>query len=258
MSNKQEIAKQAREAAIAVNADKIVVSLDQLSVKCAEWENGIYKTATEGLHALLAECLDIYNRQFLKAGDDVKVAFRKELAKRLAAEGIRVVKTTLTMHLLVRYIFKSDRRRAHVYAYVLRAAVQDGIDGLGLSDYIRAAGGVEEIRRKQVLSDEALKKREEVATAVNDVAAEIERNSAQPLGTITAPVGEDYKEFCVVLGKPQGDGTIALVSVLADVSEVMVRQFNEKLAKVRLAQGEAKAQAASEATGMQAPLPKAA
>jgi hypothetical protein len=131
--------------------------------------------------------------------------------------------------------------------------VADKISAVQLPDYIRAAGGVEEIRRKQVLSETALKKREEVAAAVGGVMAEIDRNAAQPLGVIDAPTGEDLGKFCVVLGMPQGDGTIALVSVLSDVSDAMLRQFNEKVAKVRIAQNAAKAQVAKEVGSMQEP-----
>jgi hypothetical protein len=69
----------------AVNAVKndIVVKLDGLGAKCAEWENGVFKTANEALYGLLAECKHIYDTQFIDASDEVKVALRKELIKRL-------------------------------------------------------------------------------------------------------------------------------------------------------------------------------
>lgn len=239
--------------AIDHTTNNLVAKLDGLSAKCDAWEHGIYQTATDALYELLAECLDIYQQDFIKATDDVKAALRLELVNRLQSAGIRVFKTTLTMHLLVRYVFKSDRRRAHVYGYVLRAAVADGIAGWMLPDYIRSAGGVEEIRRKQVVKEETLKAREQLAAAVAWVIAEIEQNSVSPLGVIDAPTGEDFKDFCVVLGKPRGDGTIALVSVLSDVSESMLKQFTEKVAKVRVSQVALKAQVNKEAGSMLEP-----
>jgi len=252
MTKKMTVAA-AQKRAFNAAMNNIVFKLDGLSSKCAEWEGGVFKTANEALYGLLAECKDIYDVQFLNASDEVKVALRKELIKRLIAAGLRVVKSTTTLQLLVRYTFKSDRRRAHVYAYVLRAAVSDNIAGDQLADYIRAAGGIEEIRGKQVLSEQALKKRAEVAAAVGGVMAEIERNAARPLGVIAAPVGEDLGKFCVVLGMPNGDGTISLVSVLSDVSDAMLRQFNEKVAKVRIAQNAEKTQVRKEVGVMQEP-----
>ena len=157
-------AKQAaKQAAIAKQAlvftNSLVSELDQLAEACAAWEAGAFATANEGLYSLLASCLAIYKTRFINGGKEDQKALRTELVGRLGAAGIRAKKSTMTMTLLIRFIFKADSRRAHAYSYVMRAALEAGIEAAQLPDFIRAAGGVEEIRREAVISADAAKRR---------------------------------------------------------------------------------------------------
>ena len=211
--------------------DSLVSELDQLADACAAWEAGAFATANEGLYSLLASCLSIYSNRFLKGSDDDRKALRTELVNRLRANGIGAKKSTMTMTLLIRFIFKADSRRAHAYSYVMRAALEAGVAAAQLPDFIRAAGGVEEIRRKAVVSEEAAKRREAVAAARQNVELAIELATVNPLAVIDAPKGVELGNYCLVVGLPQPDKTIALVTVLGAAPDHMVDRIKTILAK---------------------------
>jgi hypothetical protein len=137
----------------------------------------------------------------------------------------------MTMTLLIRFIFKADSRRAHAYSYVMRAALEAGIDAKQLPEFIRGAGGVEEIRRKAVVSEEAAKRREAVAAARQKVELSIELATVNPLAVINAPKGVELGNYCLVVGLPQPDKTIALVTVLGAAPDHMVDRIKTILAK---------------------------
>lgn len=104
-------------------AQTIVKQLNDLVVKREKWESTDYKKANEGLYALLSSCLQMFNSKFVTAGDSDRKTLRYELATLLKADGIKVQTNTPTLTMFVRYVFGSDRKRAHGYSYVLKAAI---------------------------------------------------------------------------------------------------------------------------------------
>jgi nuclear transport factor 2 (NTF2) superfamily protein len=71
-----------------------------------------------------------------------------------------VQKNSTTLTMFIRYVFGSDRKRAHGYAYVLKAAISHGIRADGLEKFIFDEGGIEEIKRKMVASEKAIANKE--------------------------------------------------------------------------------------------------
>ena len=67
-------------------ANTIVQQLDVLSVRRKEWEATDYKKANDGLYALLAECLDVFNERFVKGSEDDQIALRRSLMQRLQSD----------------------------------------------------------------------------------------------------------------------------------------------------------------------------
>ena len=163
-------------------SDWTVQKLDALSAKRDAWEQGIFKKANEELYSLLADALDLYyHSEAIIQSVEVKAhgksytsKLRVELSKRLKELGVKVQNNSTTLTMLVRYVFKSDRKRAHGYSQVLGAAIQDNVQPGNLAIYITNAGGVEQIKRRMVLSEEALAKREQVANATNSVKASVQ------------------------------------------------------------------------------------
>ncbi len=219
-------------------ADSTVTLLDALSVKRDAWENGAFKAANEALYGLLADTLDIFNDKFLKGSADDQRTLRKQLVGRLKEMRIKTQNNSTTLNMLVRFVFKSDRKRAHRYAYVLTAAVKDGIDAAGFPAYVRNAGGVEEVVRKMVVKEETQKKREAVKAAEVVVKSEVEHNTLNPLAVVNMAI---EGEFAVLIAKPQPDGTTRIVSVLPEATEAVINALMQHIAKHKVANGVADA-----------------
>jgi flagellar biosynthesis regulator FlaF len=137
-------------------ANSTVQQLDALFKTRENWEATDFKKSNQGLYALLAKCLEVYVTNFIKATDDERKALRSELKAKLTAAGVKVLKSTSSLMMIVRFVFNADRKRAHGYTTVLAAAIADGVSPADLPAYIQAAGGVEEIKRRRVKSAEAI------------------------------------------------------------------------------------------------------
>lgn len=222
--------------------DFTVQKLDALSAKRDAWEQGAFKKANDELYGLLADTLGLFqasevtvNSTKVKAhGKEYMSTLRVELNTRLGSMGVKVQKNSSTLTMLVRYVFKSDRKRAHGYAQVLGAAIQDGIKPAELANYIANAGGIEEIKRRMVLSADALAKREQVANATSSVKTDVERAALNPIAT--AQVATEG-EYAVLLAKPRADGFVDIIGVLPEVNEALFNALLVRMAKKRVADG---------------------
>lgn len=226
----------------SIFTESTVQKLDALSVKRDAWEKGVFKKANAELYVLLGDTLDIYlDNQGLTATTSVKAHgqrfntdLRKELTTRLKDMGVKVQSNSATLTMLVRYVFKSDRKRSQGYAQVLNAAVQDGIAPSDLPKYIYDAGGIEQIKRQMVLSKAAIDKRQEVQNATNNVRADLEFNALNPIASVQL---EAEGEYAVLLAKPNGAGFVDIVGVLPEVSDALFNALLLKMAKQRVANG---------------------
>jgi len=221
-------------------ANTIVQQLDDLSARRKQWEATDYKKANEGLYALLAECLDVFNARFITASDEDKIALRKSLMQRLQADGIRVVKTSTTLTMLARFVFNSDRKRAQGYSYVLAAAVSHGVDAAGFAAWVSDQGGLEEIKRKMVKSEAAKKRQEEIEAAKAGVKGDLELNALQPLAQV-AIEGVTGK-YAVLLAKPNLNGGVDIVGTLSEINDALVNALIQRMAKQQVAKAQADAE----------------
>ena len=65
-------------------AKSSVQTLDGLVQRRKQWEATDYKKANEGLYALLADCLGLFNDKFIGASEDSKKALRLDLTAKLS------------------------------------------------------------------------------------------------------------------------------------------------------------------------------
>ena len=214
-------------------ANTIVQQLDVLSVRRKEWEATDYKKANDGLYALLADCLGVFNERFVKADENVQKAFRVQLRDRLTADGIRVVKTSTTLTMLARYVFNSDRKRAQGYGYVLAAAVSHGVEAAGFPEWVAEQGGLEEIKRKMVKSEAAKKRQQDVQAATAEVKGELELNALQPLAHVD--INGMTGTYAVLLVKPNVNGGVDVVGSLSEANDALVNALIQRMAKAQVA-----------------------
>lgn len=217
-------------------AASIVQQLDVLSTRRQQWEATDYKKANEGLYALLADTLAVYQDKFVNASDEDKVALRKQLIERLTANGVRVVKTSTTLTMLARYVFNADRKRAQGYAYVLSAAVSHNKTAAEFPVWVAEMGGLEEIKRLMVKKPEAIAKQEAVKAAKNDVLGQLELNALQPLAH--AAVQGLEGTYAVLLVKPSPNGGADVVGTLDNVNDALVNALVQRMAKAAVAKAE--------------------
>ena len=63
------IARASTDANAELFANTTVAFLDAIKQRCADWSDNEYKTATEILYGLLADCLKLYDEHFVNAHD---------------------------------------------------------------------------------------------------------------------------------------------------------------------------------------------
>lgn len=216
-------------AANTAFSNSIVTQLDGLLEKRKTWEASDYTKANQGLYALLANCLDVFNSKFITANDNDRKTLRLDLASRLRAANVKVQSNTTTLTMFIRFVFGSDRKRAHAYAYVLKAALSYDVTASDLPNWITSKGGIEEVKRLMVVSEKSLAKQAEIATAKSQVTANIEQATVAPLAQVS--MNGVTGNYALLLGKPTPDGVISIVAVLSEVEEALYNALLMKMAK---------------------------
>ena len=216
-------------------AQTIVKQLNDLVVKREKWESTDYKKANEGLYALLSSCLEMFNSKFVTAGDSDRKTLRYELATLLKSDGIKVQTNTPTLTMFVRYVFGSDRKRAHGYAYVLKAAISYEITAEDLAKFIAEQGVIEEIKRKMVASEEAIANKAKREKALEAVNANAEQAELAPLATVGVDLSNNTTPFAIVIAKPNANGEGDVIAVLKNAEAKLVTALYKHIAKQNLA-----------------------
>lgn len=214
-------------------AGGLVSQLDALVVKRKQWEATDYKKANDGLYSLLANCLEVFNSKFVIASDDDKKTLRADLKARLEADGVRVQRNTTTLTMFVRFVFGSDRKRAHGYTYVLKAAISYEISAASLPSWIVEQGGIEEVRKRMIVSEEAQQRKADLAVAQAEVKANIEQAVVTPLAKL--PMSGVSGEYALLLAKPEPDGILSIVGAISDINEAFYNACLLKMARSKAA-----------------------
>lgn len=130
----------------------------------------------------------------------------------------------------MRFVFSSDRKRAHGYSYVLNAAISHEVTAAQLPQWIVSEGGIEEIKRKMVQSDEA-KARQEKRTQAKDTAEQlIAEAHVNPLATVAVD-GFVPKQRNIMLAVGDVNGKFNVTYVLTDVSDSLYNALLKQAAK---------------------------
>jgi hypothetical protein len=188
---------------------------EQLAVEREAWENTVYRTSNDQLYALLQKCYQTY--QAMTGTEDEASALRKGLNDYINTKGYKFNTGTHTLVKIVKCVFGADRRRVSAYGIVLRTALAKKISAVDLPQFIRAQGGVEEIRlakapNAMTAKQKAAKAAEAVQTENMGVFASESLGSKLDAGNIGKSV--------VLIGTWQADGSVIVRSVVENDSAV--------------------------------------
>jgi hypothetical protein len=131
--------------------------------------------------------------------------------------------------MFVRFVFGSDRKRAHSYAYVLKAAISNNVNAKDLPNWIINEGGIEEVRRQMVQSETSKEKQKLLAIAKTQVLDEVRHASVMPLAQIQ--FNGLTGDHALLLAKPLPDGKVDIVGTLSDVDEALFNTLLIRMAK---------------------------
>jgi hypothetical protein len=199
-------------------AATMTMSLDALSIARDSWEKNAYKTATDSLYDLLSQTYSVYEQLFIEVTDDDRKTLRNSLASKLKADNVKVQLNTTTLSLLIRYVFKSDRKRVMRYRYAIEAAKSHAVNSAGLTAWLHAQGGIDAVAKLIKASDETIAKREKIAAATTDVNSLIAHRKTAPLANVMIP-NLTAKTRTVLIAEPSLNGTFNIVCVVEDIAD---------------------------------------
>jgi hypothetical protein len=119
--------------------------IDRLSSERESWEASEFATSNDRLYGLLMTCYSLNNT--MVGSDTTAKMLRKGLAAHIEQKRYTFTDSTPLMTKIVRCVFGVDRRRVNVYASALRIAKEQKIGAVELPRWLKAQGGVEEVKR---------------------------------------------------------------------------------------------------------------
>ncbi len=148
------------------------------------YDNYIVK-ANDVLYGLLAELMR-YSDQVL--GSDYKLEILSKMRSTLSTKHhIKVQKNTPDLTIIVKYVVRTNRKNAHVYARVLDMAYRQDVMADELEDFIRQNGGIDRIRESNVNLEGVQKRKSEDGDRAKLVKALLNIKAETPMAEFRIP-----------------------------------------------------------------------
>jgi hypothetical protein len=182
---------------------------EQLAAERLAWQEGALRTSNEQLYVLLQKCYQTYHAM---GGTSAEAeALRGGFTDYINTKGLKFKKSTHTIAKIVQCVFGQDRRRISAYSIVLRSALSQKIGVLDFADFVRNAGGVEEVRLAKSPNAMTAKQKAVVAgsavTAANlGVFASAQLNQLLDAGKVGTNT--------LLIGTWQADGSVVVRAVV--------------------------------------------
>lgn len=209
-------------------AHNAITLLDGVAADAKAWEQGAYKTSNDELYAILARCLDIY--QQMKGREKTRINLRKELDDKLSLLGITVRENTNLATKIVRYVFRTSKKRTLAYARVIMSADEHNQDGVSLGKWIRDNSGIEEVRRKQKGEFTATELKQKYAAAAEAYLFDAKALIAPFKGVASLKSSaESTSVFTIALVRNDADGNVSVV--YGDNNQTLVKQILARAGK---------------------------
>lgn len=216
-----------------IESSDIIAKLDQLCAESKNYEGNELLRSNQRLYELLSEALDLYYKA--RGSESLLRETLKSIKQRLAERDIRVQRNSVALTLFVRYMFNSDRQRALNYSRALQAAVQANIPPKDFARFVDDHGGIEECKRRFVLSEESRSRRLAIQEAIAKVESEIRHLKKSPIATLNVD-SEDVSDHCEVglmfiAAEAQKSGKVKALYVVPAYSKFVERWAKQALAK---------------------------
>lgn len=218
MTSKNHNAENAAPAQQGSDLDPLAF-IERLYEKQVEWNDKHYRTATEKLHGLLAECAEARDRLAVDA------TLRKQFHARFDDTGLKMKNGMSLTAKLVRYVFRISGNRASAYARVIDTARDAGIKPADLPAWVAKQGGIEAVRR---ITKDGVTPADKTRNAVDK--AESVLKHSKPLATIDklpqelhADVNNPHEFTLALVRHDSATGKGHIVCASSNAS--LVRQF---------------------------------
>ena len=205
-------------AAAAQAAYNRIVKLTDARVT---WQNGVFKTANDGLYALLADCYQLFVDMTGKSNAAARL--REALAHAVAEKNLTFKSSTHTIDKILRVVFgEADRRRVSAYAVAIRAALasKPQVGPGDFADYVRAAGGTESVRAAASKKGAGLspkEKAEVAAAAVTAGTSAVIVNDPMFCADLDAA---KVSQFHLLVAEQLADSTLAIKAIVSTAAVV--------------------------------------
>ena len=138
--------KSAESVAIAAAARKVMEEGDEIALKEAAYHDRYVKSANSDLYLLLQIIMAYVEKIMASAHEETIVSHMRHRLKHTYHIGTQ--KNTPTASVAVRYVTRTSRKNACVYARVINKALDDGVNSKDLIKYIENNKGIDNIRKQ--------------------------------------------------------------------------------------------------------------
>jgi len=185
-------------------------NIEQLVLEREVWQENAFRTSNEQLYGLLQRCYGLYKAMCEDCAE--AKALREGLRSYINLKGHVFSAQTHTLTRIVKCVFGSDRRRISAYSIVLRSALARGVGIMDVAQFIRDAGGVEEVRLAKAPNAMSAKQKAQVTSSVLAYKNMGVFSSAALSGLFTdvAKTGTQT----VLVGVWQADGSVVVQAVV--------------------------------------------
>lgn len=170
---------------LKVVIDQILSEGDALSVKQDDFYGKYIVQANFDLYDLLADIMR-YSDSILLSKDkiDIIAQMRSVLSSK---HNIKTQKNSSDLLIIVKYVVRTSRKTAHVYARVLDIAYRQDVMADELSDFIRENGGIDRIRESNGNLQAVVDKKARDEQELNFIRALLREKALHPIADLQIP-----------------------------------------------------------------------
>jgi hypothetical protein len=199
-----------------IYTSKAIEQLEALSGERDIWEKTLYQTATEALYDLLGKVYGFYEKSFINRPPQERLALRQEIASKLTQSGVRVQSNSSVLGLLIRYVFKSDRKRVLCYQKAVEIAKKFSVKPAELAGWLQENHGIDGVTRLTKEGKDKAAKNLELEVTVAQLKGVIHQRHDKPLASVTI-AGCQSQKISALITQPGLNGEFKIVCVVEDI-----------------------------------------